>query len=221
VHKPAGRPCPKLGTDHRCTIHSELRERGWQGCAAFDCFGAGQRITALRGDWRDQSPHERSQTFAAWQRLVGLHQLLWHLHQAAALGTHDSERAELEQRVEAAVDADRADPSLRSDVNNLLINISAAHRSPPGPDLSRAMRLGAKLQHADLRRASLFAACLIGADLRQAELRGADLRGADLRGADLRGADLRGVLFLVPGQLSSARGNRQTRLDGPRPEHWA
>lgn len=149
--------------------------------------------------------------------MVGLHQLLWHLHQAAALGASDPE---LERRAETAAAEDREDPSLRSDVNSLLIKISAEQRRPAGPDLSRAMRLGARLRGAELRRASLFAACLVGADLREADLRGADLRGADLRGADLRGADLRGVLFLVPGQLSSTRGNRHTRLDGPRPEQW-
>ena len=44
LDKPAGTPCPKLGGDLGCGIHADLRERGFAGCAVFDCFGAGQQV---------------------------------------------------------------------------------------------------------------------------------------------------------------------------------
>ena len=44
--KPAETPCRHLGADHRCGIHAELIDRGFAGCVAFDCLGAGQRLTA-------------------------------------------------------------------------------------------------------------------------------------------------------------------------------
>ena len=187
---------------------------------AFDCFGAGQRITARHGDWRDRAPAARAQVFAAWHRMVGLHQLLWHLHQAAQLQPADVAVARLQEQVRAAADEEEGGAELRAEVNRLLLRISAEVRQPAGPSLSRAMLLGATRNKARLRRADLFGACLVGAQLREADLRGADLRGTDLRGADLRGADLRGALFLVPGQLSSTRGDDRTRVDGKRPESW-
>jgi hypothetical protein len=38
--KPAGRPCANLREDFRCGIHGRLRDKGYQGCTVFDCFGA-------------------------------------------------------------------------------------------------------------------------------------------------------------------------------------
>ena len=54
LDKPAGQPCPNLRADSRCGIHAELRPRGFAGCAAYDCFGAGQRVSQVTvgRDWR-------------------------------------------------------------------------------------------------------------------------------------------------------------------------
>ena len=46
VGKAAGEPCRNLTQDHRCGIHDRLRESGFSGCVVFDCYGAGQRVTA-------------------------------------------------------------------------------------------------------------------------------------------------------------------------------
>lgn len=43
--KPAHCACPHLQADHRCGIHAELRERGFPGCVAYDCHGAGPWVT--------------------------------------------------------------------------------------------------------------------------------------------------------------------------------
>lgn len=45
--KPGGVACRHLGPGHQCTIHAHLTERGFSGCAAYSCLGAGQRATAL------------------------------------------------------------------------------------------------------------------------------------------------------------------------------
>jgi uncharacterized protein YjbI with pentapeptide repeats len=237
LDKPAGRPCPKLGLDHRCTIHERLRASGFSGCVAYDCFGAGQRVTEGPGaglDWR-RSAAEGLRLFEVFHAMRGLHELRWHLEEALTVDVGDdglASRAALEAAaaevegaacgsVEALLALD-VQP-LRQRVSALLQRYSAARRGPvPGPDRSRASLLGARLRRADLRGASLFAACLVGADLRGADLRGADLRGADLRGADLAGADLRGALFLTQSQLESARGDRATRLPEARrpPAAW-
>lgn len=58
--KPAETACPHLCADHRCGIHDALLPRGFEGCVAFDCLGAGQRLTAAAvarfgdADWRNR-----------------------------------------------------------------------------------------------------------------------------------------------------------------------
>ena len=56
IDKPAGLPCPHLGPDHLCTIHAQLTDKGFPGCATYDCLGAGQLVTQhlFKGkSWRD------------------------------------------------------------------------------------------------------------------------------------------------------------------------
>lgn len=55
TEKEAGQPCVNLQTDFRCGVHNCLRERGLKGCLAFDCFGAGQKVSQVSFggiDWR-------------------------------------------------------------------------------------------------------------------------------------------------------------------------
>jgi hypothetical protein len=54
--KPAGEPCANLSAKGRCTIHTERAAKGFAGCEAYDCLGAGQAVTqGLFGgaNWRD------------------------------------------------------------------------------------------------------------------------------------------------------------------------
>jgi hypothetical protein len=75
--KPAGEPCRHLQADHRCAIHSSLATHGYPSCAAFDCFGAGQRVTQQFGNshWRD-SAEVSSRMFQSYSRMRTLHELL-------------------------------------------------------------------------------------------------------------------------------------------------
>lgn len=73
--KPAGVPCRHL-RDTRCAVHAELRVRGLAGCAAFDCYGAGQPVTR-------SVPEDQRQ--AAFFVLREVHELLWLLTEAAKL----------------------------------------------------------------------------------------------------------------------------------------
>lgn len=76
--KPARTPCVNLRPDFRCAIHDRLAEKGYPGCIAFDCYGAGQRITREMFDgaaWRD-SGQATEQIFIAFTRLCVLHELM-------------------------------------------------------------------------------------------------------------------------------------------------
>src|SRR5688572_28796391 len=85
IDKPAGTPCPHLRDDDLCGIHDRLRERGFPGCAVFDCFGAGQHVTqgTFGGrSWRE-SPELAGAMFAVLPVMRQLHEMLWHLTGAA------------------------------------------------------------------------------------------------------------------------------------------
>ncbi len=236
IDKPAGSPCPNLAADFRCGIHASLRGLGFPGCAAYDCFGAGQRVTQETfggADWQ-ADPDIAAGMFATFLVVRQLHELLWYLTAALALPAAgllhaqlEARRAETERLAGGSVDAlgslDVAGHRLR--VNTLLRSASTLARvASRGPRLDRrgADLIGADLRAIDLRGAELRGAHLIGADLRGADLALADVTGADFRGADLGEADLGSTLFLVQAQLESARGDQATVLppDMRRPGHW-
>lgn len=74
--KPAGVPCQYLTRGNHCAIHAELVGRGCQGCAAYDCYGAGQRATRA---FAEAPAHVRDQAFLF---LRSLHEQLWLLTEA-------------------------------------------------------------------------------------------------------------------------------------------
>ncbi len=242
IDKVAGHPCPHLQTDFRCDIHNRLRQRGFPGCAVYDCFGAGQKVAQVTfggQDWR-RTPRIAVQMFTVFTVMRQLHELLWYLTEALTLQPAHPLYAELGHALDETDLLTHNSPDAlvgldmtahRREVNALLrhtselVRAGAARSSEVdiiGKDLSDADLIGKDLRGADLRGANLRAASLIGADLRGADLRLADLIGADFRGADLSGADLTGSIFLTQSQLDAAKGNVDTKLPSAhtRPTHW-
>ena len=232
VTKPAGTPCPNLAADHRCTIHADLRPRGFPGCVVYDCFGAGQQVTQVT--YGGAAPADPAQMFAVFAVMRDLHELLYYASEALTFTAAAPVHAELRAA------ADELERLAGADPQTLLAVDTAARRQAVNPLLSRASELararvpsrrldhrgadlvGANLAGADLRGASFRGAQLIGADLRRADLRLADVTGADLRGADLGGANLGDTLFLLQSQLDAARGDGHTTVPArlSRPAHW-
>jgi Pentapeptide repeats (8 copies) len=220
ISKPAGQPCPNLGRDSRCAIHAGLRDRGFGGCAAYDCFGAGQQtvqVTFGGRDWRS-SPGLAAEMFAAFGVMRQLNELRWHLAQAAellspggpagSLSATGALREELSEALRAAQGHASGTPEMltklditahRDAVSDLLRRVSAAVRTafaPGGPDLR-----GADLAGADLRPATPPGAGQRGAALREADQGGTGRRQAGQGergqgGTSLRGASLRGALLI-------------------------
>ncbi len=236
IDKEPGVPCPNLGEDLRCRVHADLRSSGMRGCAAFDCFGAGQRVSQelFPGfDWRTQ-PERAPEVYEVFHVLRALHALLWCIEEAVDHGISPEwqarlglERARLEEVAQALPqDVGKPEASIRwMEANEALSELSAELRAAGGgpcTDHRGALLFGKDLRAEDLRGASLRGAKLIGVDLRGACLELTDLAGADLRGARLHGADLRGSLFLSQMQLDQARGDHSTLLPAKRerPPEW-
>ena len=98
LDKPAGMACPHLSSDCRCSIHDDLVGRGFAGCAAYECYGAGPRVTRAFG--READSPARNDAFLA---LRAVHELLWLLTEAAKLcpRSHPEARAAVEREIES------------------------------------------------------------------------------------------------------------------------
>ncbi|MEV0413805.1 pentapeptide repeat-containing protein [Streptomyces sp. NPDC050448] len=237
VNKAAGTPCKNLQQDFRCGIHTRLRDKGFQGCTVYDCFGAGQQVSQVTfggRDWRTH-PGTAGRMYEVFPVLRQLHELLFYVTEALALPAAapvhaDLRRALTETTEWTAADADALTAldvdALRQRINTLLLRASelARAKAPARKKNHRGADLmGARLAGADLRGANLRGAYLIAANLSGADLRLADLIGADFRDADLRGADLRDAIFLTQAQLNAARGDAATKISPTlaRPAHWS
>ncbi len=215
--KPGGVACQHLRDDDRCGIHVDLRERGWSGCAVFDCFGAGQQVAQVTyggTSWREQG--DLGEMAAVLTVMRRVHEMLLHLgevdRRSPDPGARDLQRRLLVLGEATPVELLTADlEALHEECGDLLAAASLRLRGHGAPDLARADLAGQDLRGRDLRSASLRGAVLIAADLRGADLRDVDLLGTDLRDADLRGADLTGCLFLTDPQLASAHRDDTTR----------
>jgi hypothetical protein len=100
INKPAGKPCLKLTTDFRCSIHERLRPEGFPGCIAYDCFGAGQKVTQLTfgGDTWRSSPSIAGQMFDVFGVMQQMHSMLRYLAEALEMEPAGTLSAELQAR---------------------------------------------------------------------------------------------------------------------------
>jgi hypothetical protein len=124
--KPAQTPCANLRPDFRCVIHHQLHQQGFPACSAFDCHGAGQRVTQqlFAGKHWAAQPELAGQMFSAYYRYRILHELMALLevalehvppHEAPQLRRLARHIDELCESGAAAVETFRVDP-LRNEV---------------------------------------------------------------------------------------------------------
>jgi len=239
INKDGGVPCKNLQQDYRCSIHHNLRNKGFRGCAVYECFGAGQKVSqdTYKGvDWRDNSAIAKDM-FDVFPIMQQLHEMLAYLYEALRREEARDIFTDLQDAVqitEAFTNQDPASilelnvPEHRAVINKLLLKTSEAVRAKVKKTKnqhkidSKSDFIGAKLVGANLKGSNLRGALLIAADLREADMRFADLIGADLRDADLSGANLTGCIFLTQAQINSARGDFHTKLPPSIkvPEHW-
>ncbi|MEK3885785.1 pentapeptide repeat-containing protein [Paenibacillus sp. PL2-23] len=250
IDKEAGRPCLNLQPDFRCRVHESLSKRGLKGCIAFDCFGAGQKVSQISFGGQDwgTAPEFAKQMFKVFIIMMQLHEMLWYLAEALTLHQAQSIHNELQFMLEETQQLTYLSPDSlmkldmaehRASVNTLLIKTSELVRSEARSRLKArsghtarsklqktigrgADLIGADLRRLDLRGTNLRGAYLIAADLRGNNLSGTDFIGADFRDADIRGADLSKSIFLTQAQLNAAKGDAHTKLPPLliHPTHW-
>ena len=236
-NKDAGTPCRNLQSNYLCSIHTDLRNNGFRGCSAYECFGAGQKVSQITysgKDWRSNKDIAQ-EMFDVYPIMQQLHEMLWYLNEALTIEAVKSIHTDIQVMIEETELLTSETPEMiltidvsghRANVNRLLILTSELVRDQVNIKQKNPHRrmdyLGAKLKGADLKGANLRGALLIAADLRNADLRWSDLIGADFRDADISGANLTGSIFLTQAQVNAAKGNKFTKLPPTLrvPAHW-
>lgn len=100
--KAGGEPCPNLDSRGRCGVYTERDRVGFSGCVAYDCLGAGQRVTGeifAGRSWRDD-PSLLAPMSRAFGTMRRVHELLLLLNEAGKIALAPGERktrAELER----------------------------------------------------------------------------------------------------------------------------
>lgn len=218
MDKASGSPCKNLRDDHRCGIHTKLRDRGFRGCTVYDCHGAGQHLSQMTYAGRDPRTHpeQAAEMYELLPVMQQLHEMLLYLEEALTLPAAAELEVELRERL-AATEAMTRLPGAevlaldlsahRASIGPLLLRVServreAAPRDNVGHSrdsdggAARRERRTDSARRRGAGRAGAPAAGQRNGDYIGVHLRGADLRGANLRGAlmiaaDLRDADLR------------------------------
>jgi len=142
IDKRPGKPCPNLTREFRCGIHDRLRAEGFRGCVAYDCFGAGQKVTQVTFKGRDwqQSPVIAAQMFEVFGVMRQLHALLLYLSEALKLQAARPLHSELRLRLQELEGYSQESPdallrldvaSHKAEVNDLLLRVSDLVRAQP------------------------------------------------------------------------------------------
>lgn len=218
--KAAGMPCQCLMSDFRCNIHSELATRNMRGCMAYDCFGAGQKVTqdCYPGITWNTHPELADEIFAVFLAIFQLHQMAWYLVESKTLVSEPRALAEIEALLSENQEVTSLPPrellqfdieQYRMKVNEVLKHIctSIARDTNSTKDY-----FGTNFKKANLDQRNFSMACMIAANLEGCSLRNTIFLGTDMRDANISNADLRESVFLTQMQVNAAKGNRATRL---------
>lgn len=235
LNKNAGDACPNLCSNNLCSIHDQLRDRGFRGCVTYECFGAGQHVSQViykGNDWRDDTTRAE-EMFAVFPIVQQLHEMLWYLEQAITLTETEPFKESLREVYEQTVELTKEQPedilnidinSHRSTVNSLLIKTSQVYRAEftNQVKINEQDYLGANLKGLNLQGQDFRGTLMMASDLSHSDLSKSDFIGADLRDAKLYGAKIGDALFLTQSQINSAIGDQSTEIPSylKRPRHW-
>jgi Pentapeptide repeats (8 copies) len=234
--KKGGKPCKNLSSNHLCSIHDQLKDRGFNGCVTYECFGAGQHVSQVLYEgrsWRG-SDERADEMFSVFPIVQQLHEMLWYLKQALSLRETISIQSSLldiyNKTVKLTLKAPKEVlgidvPTHRKLVNELLVETSKLYRADfinKPRKIKASDYIGCNLKGKDLRGEDLRGKLMIAANFKHSDLRKVDFIGADLRDANFSGANLNEALFLTQSQINSAKGDAQTKIPAylNKPIHW-
>ena len=221
ANKDAGIPCKHIKNDFRCDIHSKLVSKKMRGCLAYDCFGAGQKVTQLYPfgvDWKS-NPNQAGEIFQVFMIVFQLHQMEWYLIEALSLAVDEHLKSDIMELIsqDEQMTAQRPDEILRLDVDSYRQNVNQTLKKVSEKITTSYSGCVKDFSGKDFKRANLEGrdfsmSLMIAANLEGCSLRHASFLGADMRDANIKNTDLSQCAFLTQMQINSAKGNGNTKL---------
>ena len=220
--KTAGIPCQNLSPDFRCAVHSGLLSSRLKGCMAYECLGAGQKVTQhlFPGiNWRT-NPEKAEQIYKAFLIVFEMHQMLWYLIEAFSIISDKQIKDEITLLISQNENITSCTPDELFELNieNYRVKVSSILKkvtellSNPGDDNSNKDFIGKDFKKANLDGKNFSMSLLIAANLERCSLRGANFLGADMRDTNVKNTDLSLCIFLTQMQINTANGNKNTKL---------
>lgn len=221
--KIAGRPCQNLLPDFCCSIHENLQQSQMRGCLAYDCFGAGQKVTQdyyPTANWKTE-PKEADQIFEVFLCLFQLHQMLWYLIEASTFKLGENIKDPINELIleNEQMTALLPEEILKLDidayrlkVNVILKEVSKMIAVQPSKKGLKKDFFGNKFNGVNLDGSDFSMSLMIAANLEGCSLIDANFLGADIRDANIKNTDLSKCVFLTQMQINSAKGNMNTKL---------
>jgi uncharacterized protein YjbI with pentapeptide repeats len=222
-NKIAGKPCQNLMSDFCCAIHPQLMQANMKGCLAYDCFGAGQKVTQdcyPNTNWK-KNPEKANEIFEVFLVMVQLYQMLWYLIEASHIISEKATQLEIEALIleNEEMTARRPDEILRLDVetyrlktNNVLKQVTETIATHSFTREQNKDFLGKDFKKANLDGKDFSMSLMIAANLSECSLSGTNFLGADMRDANIQDTDLGESIFLTQMQVNAAKGNANTKL---------
>jgi len=222
-NKPSGKPCKNLMENFRCSIHEDLISSKMKGCLAYDCFGAGQKVTQniYRQETFRTLPKLADQIFEVYLIVFRLHQMLWYLIEASTIIMDDASKYDIDVLIKENERMTGLQPeeilrlSLKehhAQVNKILKKVEKQISKISVDKEQTKDFMGKDLRKQNLVGKDFSMSLLIGANLEGCNLYGSDFLGAGVRDTNVKNADLSESIFLTQMQINAAIGNGKTKL---------
>jgi hypothetical protein len=219
--------------DFRCDIHALLTAKKMKGCLAYDCFGAGQKVTQSYYDnenWKT-NPDKADEIFRVFMKVFQLHQIAWYLLEALSFVKEEGLKADIDALIAENIQmtAGAAAEILAIDiayykvrVDQILKKVSDQVAADSSDGTAHKDYFGKNFKGANLDGRDFSMALMIAANLKGCSLKKTNFLGADMRDANIKDTDLSGCVFLTQMQINGAQGNAKTRLPANlrRPASW-
>lgn len=224
--KEAGVPCKHLMSDFCCDIHPALVSKNMRGCLAYDCFGAGQKVTQQcysNINWKSTSD-KANEIFQVFLNIFQLHQMEWYLLESLSLTSDEYLNSDIKALIfenEKMTDQSPGEilkidvESYRLNVNQTLKKVCESITISSFNNSAKKDFFGKNFNKVNLDYRDFSMSLLIAANLEGCSLRHVNFLGADIRDANIKNTDLSECVFLTQMQINSAKGNAHTKL----PQH--
>lgn len=232
-NKKAGKPCINLNnSNYTCEVYAQLESKHLKGCLAYDCFGAGQKVTQeskSKGTWNTNNTIKQD-IFKTFEINQLLNQILWYLLEAYTI-CDESEMNRIKQLIKENSILTKKEPhellvsdieTYRNEVNVELKQLTYELAKKSNRKIESKFQFEMDYSNQDLSYMDFTMTYLIGSNLDGCKLQYTNFLGTDLRDVSVKNTDLSECIFLTQFQVNSMLGNSRTLLPNglSTPTHW-